>query len=87
MAYATDHANLFARAGSYVGEILKGPSQPQPKMFGTFLIKKATSADENVGGHLNAERLRCFEIDDQLGFGRLLHRQSAGFSPLRIRAA
>ena len=63
------------RAGSYVGEILKGPSQPQPKMFGTFLIKKATSADENVGGHLNAERLRRFEIDDQLGFGRLLHRQ------------
>ena len=82
MAYATDQANLFARAGSYVGEILKGPSQP-----GTFLIKKATSADENVGGHLNAERLRRFEIDDQLGFGRLLHRQSAGFSPLRIRAA
>ena len=24
MAYATDRANLFARAGSYVSEILKG---------------------------------------------------------------
>jgi hypothetical protein len=34
--------------------------------------------------HLGPERLRCLEVDDKLEFGRLLHRQVAGFLPLRM---
>jgi putative tryptophan/tyrosine transport system substrate-binding protein len=45
MAYATDHANLFARAGSYVGEILKGAKPAdmpveQPRKFNLIINLK-----------------------------------------------
>ena len=38
----------------------------------------------SVGGTVEAERLGGLQVDDQLEFGRLLDRQSAGFAPLRI---
>ena len=34
--------------------------------------------------HLDAEHSRRLTVDDELEFGRLQHRQSAGFAPLRI---
>ena len=36
--------------------------------------------------HCETERLRGLEIDDQLEFVRLLHRQLAGFAPRRMRS-
>ena len=43
-------------------------------------------AGEQRGRDGNAERLRCFQINSQHVSGRCLHRQSAGFSPLRMRS-
>ena len=54
------------------------------------LCQKQTSADlfdyllgqhEEVVWHFDPERLGGFEIDDELEFGRLLHRDVAGLGP------
>ena len=49
--------------------------------------------DHLIGGNKqfvrdrNVQRLCSFQIDDQFEFGRGLHRELAGLSPLRIRSA
>jgi hypothetical protein len=42
------------------------------------LFDHVVGASEQRWGHLEAERLGRLEIDDQLEFGRLLHRQICG---------
>jgi len=39
-------------------------------------------ASEQRGRDVEAERFGGFEVDDQLVFGRLLHRQVGGFGAL-----
>jgi hypothetical protein len=49
------------------------------------LFNDLAGAREEEWRHRKAERLGGLEVEDQLEFRGLLDRQSAGFSPLRMR--
>ena len=53
-------------------------------MNSRLLTRSPLGAGKQRGRDFDAERLHGLEIDRQLKLGRLLHRKSAGFGPLKI---
>ena len=57
---------------------IKRPTAPQQK---SVLFNHLVGEHEEVVWHFDPERSSGFEIDDELEFGRLLHRDVAGLGP------